>query len=131
MRVRGGPTSASAPVTPGIVWHEAQPYLLIFSRPRAGTPPVIAAALRSASPPHDASARNAKAAAQTSESLSVSAFINAPRIFLIARLTARPTLLSSDQRSAPSVRLRLRSDSPSGARALRASGLCAPTRASS
>ncbi|HZS08732.1 MAG TPA: hypothetical protein VFD58_28110 [Blastocatellia bacterium] len=43
----GGPTSASAPLTPGISWHAAQPYRLIAALPRAGSLPVSTAASRS------------------------------------------------------------------------------------
>src|SRR5215213_3079915 len=44
MRSSGGPTSASALRTPGIVWHDPQPYSAIRSRPRPGSPLVIDAA---------------------------------------------------------------------------------------
>src|SRR3954465_135911 len=36
--VRGGPTSPSAPLTPGTVWQDPHPYRLISSAPRPGSP---------------------------------------------------------------------------------------------
>src|SRR4051795_204601 len=37
-RVSGGPTSPSAPLTPGTVWQEPHPYRLISCAPRPGSP---------------------------------------------------------------------------------------------